>query len=165
MRERERDFRALLQIDRDDLDTEVAQQPTLYNEVARAYATAISIRDELAKEIKVVRAEVGLDVRRRQEKKGGDTREKALDALVETDVRVKEINERSRVAALRAGILEADKESFKQRGFAIKMLCDMDNDMREARNDVRGPARQERLQDSYDSRRKEATMRRKRERI
>src|SRR6184192_378855 len=61
-------YRALLALDRDDLDSAVADQPELFNKVADAHTLAVAERDAL-----------DLDLERMQAKVAGVYRQQAAD--------------------------------------------------------------------------------------
>jgi hypothetical protein len=112
-----------LKIDKNDLDSELVNQPNLYFKVGKFYAEAMSVRD--AAKLNRDKEQAELDRLVRQE--AYDANEK----ITETQVlnRIKEnpsydvVQDRYAQLSKIAEVWLAMKESFQQRSYAIKDLC------------------------------------------
>jgi hypothetical protein len=119
----EGDFRSRMRIDREQLDLELAEQGELYNHVARKLAAAINERDRLEEDKKLAKAEAALRIRKRQENLKGDVREKAIEALIESDADYRAAVDDYLRSCKKADDLRADTEGMAQRGYALKDLA------------------------------------------
>lgn len=117
-------LREQLQIDRDDLDTGLVEQPDLYYHVAEAFVLAVAKRDEAKLDLEQATAD--LDKQFREAAAEADPPEKLTEAAI-----TRKLASAPRIQTLERGLLrlrvEADKwqalkESFQQRSFMLREL-------------------------------------------
>ena len=119
------EFRRHLLIDKDDLDTEFVQHPSLYFRISEASVLASSRRDEAAEKLKLVDAELDGDVRDDLEKAGQKVTEAQVKASILMHKRHQEAAQQLSDLTFEASRLQALKESFAQRGYALRELASL----------------------------------------
>lgn len=116
-------YKALLRIDRNDLDGDLMRQAQHFFDVSEQLVYAIDRRDTAHDELKRTAAKLGLRIRTELEEKG----EKVTETRVDSEVRKTKEYQAAKTADLEASkeasLWEALKESFKSRGFALGELC------------------------------------------
>jgi hypothetical protein len=113
-----------LEINKDNLDRELVWQAELFHKAAHAYALAVSRRDELKEEIRLLSADLALLLRRKLEAKGKVTEglvQNHLEAAPDYQALRKQLAEASRETE----ILAALKEAYSQRSWMLRELCSM----------------------------------------
>lgn len=115
------EFRERLKIERDDLDTEVAQQPFLFMQIGEEYTMLVSQRDKMKEEVDNLYAFILMQVR---SKKAEEKMTNAdADARVSVDpsyqLKVREYHQLNGEVA-KWGAL---REAFAQRGYMLRELC------------------------------------------
>jgi len=116
----------ILAIDKYDLDTETAKQPTLYNHWAKIACKKRFEYDKAKAAHDVLKAKVELEVRRNPEKFGlGKVTEDTVKAVITTDKRL--IDSMDNVLTLKkeAGELDALTEALQQRKKSIEDLIQL----------------------------------------
>ena len=156
------DYSREIAIDRNDLDTELVKQPSLFLEVAQEYAQAISVRDSLKEAIDVARARVELRIRREAAEEDRKITEAGVKAEVELDKTYRRAVEAWLTAKEAADQLAAAKEAFAQRAFVLKDLCGLYVAGYFSTTSVRGRDATDVQQENYENRRKEMARQRRR---
>lgn len=117
------EFRGYLVINKNALDEEVTQQPSLFFAVAEAYAEAATERDSLKELLGTIDAQ--LDAIVREELEG----EKVTESLVKNRIQVhpnhKAAFESYLEAKQKADVLGALKDAFHTRGYLVRDLCSL----------------------------------------
>lgn len=116
-----REFKGYLKIDKGALDNELMHQPELLFAVSEAYAEASAHRDAMKEALAM--ADAGLDARIREQFKA------TTEAQVKSKIQVDE-QHAARFSAYLTAKFEADqlaalKESFTQRGYMLRDLCQL----------------------------------------
>jgi phosphoglycolate phosphatase-like HAD superfamily hydrolase len=113
---------AKLQIDEDDLDRCLVDQPGLFFQAAEAVAMANSHRDKLALRLKELVATVDQEIRETAEAHKEKTREDGIKHQITLDPEVKQLAREHLEACAQAEKAQALKESYQQRSYALKDL-------------------------------------------
>lgn len=116
-------FESRLRIDKYDLDTEVAEQPRTFEEVADRLAMAKSMRDEAKDNLKTVEAELSLAFREAGDKKGKKPSEKQLADMVQVSSRRRDVFRLFVEAERMTNKLEGLRDSYRDRGFMLREMC------------------------------------------
>jgi hypothetical protein len=111
-----------LQIDEDDLDRCLVEQPKLYYHAAEAMTLANSRRDKLALQLKELTATVNQEVRETIANNKLKSREDDIKQQVLLDPEVKKLAREHLEACTEAELAQALKESYQQRSYALKDL-------------------------------------------
>lgn len=115
------EFREYLKINKQHLDDEVIQQPSLFYEVSEAFALAAAERDALKDRIATIDAELDAEIRTTL----GDA--KVTEAMVKNKVQANSKHETAFEEWLKAkenaDLLGALKEAFQQRSYMLRDLC------------------------------------------
>lgn len=119
------EFEQYLRIDKNALDEALTQQSQLFYKVADAFTEAVAERDALKEKLSLVDAELDGEIRVWLEKDG----EKFTEAMVRNQVQAHKDHEAAFnvyiKAKTRADKIQAMKDSFKMRGYAIRDLCEL----------------------------------------
>lgn len=114
------------EIDKNDLDANVKWQAEAVTRINDVYAHLVSLRDEAEAEIKVVKSEVDASIRLATSKDGGGKlTEDAIKQLIIRDRRTLAAEHRHNVLKRDVERISAAKASYKDRGFAIRMMVDL----------------------------------------
>lgn len=119
------EFRRYLRIDKHSLDDELVSQSELLFKVAEAYLDAAATRDELKERLAVVDAQLDAQVRADLEKNDTKATEAMVKSLVTTHKRHEVASAAYLAARHEANLLQAMKESFKDRGFHVRDLVEL----------------------------------------
>ena len=119
--------REKIAIDKFDLDTMWVDQPKTYHDIADRLALEISRRDEAKNLLADVEAEIDTEIREDAEadlEKNGTKKptETAIKNMVRADKRWKKADELKRELDKNVGLLQALKETFMQRRYALENL-------------------------------------------
>jgi DNA helicase IV len=115
----------VLIINEDSLDIECKYQASFYDEIARSYSEAISIRDELDEQLTRVEAELSLKIRSDAELTGKKLTEKRIEDEITTHKnRIEALNSYLKAKKI-ASDLFSTMQSFSQRADMIKLLCNL----------------------------------------
>lgn len=115
-----------LRIDKDDLDKEVEQHPTLLYNVGLELEMAISQRDAAKQNIKEVESRVYLSLRKWEEdSEGKKVSEAQMSHLVTSHKDVLAANEDYEELAAKVGKLRALKEAYQARSAAMRDLVQL----------------------------------------
>lgn len=116
---------AAIMIDKHALDDCLVQQPELFHKVAERLALEVSLRDEAKNELSIVMAEVDEIVRLHAETSGTKVTETAIKMQIQQHPDV--VMARNVVMGLEksVGLLQALKESYNQRSYALKDLVSL----------------------------------------
>lgn len=117
------EYQARVRINRDDLDTELAQQPECFANVSRQWTLAISRRDAASQKVKRIRAKLYLKLR--DDLKDEKPSETTLSSHIEIDPEFKEANKVLMEATSECSQWEVLKDSFIQRSYALKDLVNL----------------------------------------
>lgn len=119
------EFRRYLKIDKHALDDDIVQQPMLFYEVSEAYVVAAAERDGFKEAL--ARVDAGLDAEIREELEKSDT--KATEAMVKNQIQCHQDHEKAyklyAKAKEQADLLAVMKDSFQQRGYMLRDLCQL----------------------------------------
>lgn len=123
-------LRAAIIIDRHDLDGMWVAQPQQFQEIAERLAMHISYRDEAKDELKDIGAEIDAQIReddaiaveRDKKKKMTET---AIANAIREDPKWKKLNERVIALNREVGQLQALKETFMMRRYALQDLTSL----------------------------------------
>lgn len=118
-------LRQQLQIDRDDLDTCLVEQPDLYYHVAEAYVLAVAKRDEAKLDLEQVTAELGEVMRNAAAVKEEKLTEAAITRKLSDSPRLQEKERALLSLRVEADKWQALKEAFQQRSFMMRELVAM----------------------------------------
>lgn len=118
-------MRESLIIDPDDLDTELTQQPVLFELCAHAFARAKSRRDKAKERQKTIDAR--LTVKYETQLKGAGERPTAgaVGARVEKNKEHVAVRDEYKDASFEADAWEGMVEAYRQRNFMLKSLADL----------------------------------------
>lgn len=116
------EWRKALRIDRNNLDEELEQQPSLFYEVAEACARARSLLDEAHDNVDIVEAELDANIRREAAESDERTTEKAIRAQIHAHPDRVEANEKFLQLKQRTEELDQLRDSFRQRGYMLREL-------------------------------------------
>lgn len=119
------ELECLLKINQHDLDGALLEQPEAFYRISQAYVQAVSMRDKLYEDVKVVDASLDLAIREEFEQEG----KKATEKIIESKVKSHPNHDRAYRSYLsakeEAERLNALKESFLQRSYVLKELCNI----------------------------------------
>lgn len=111
-----------LQIDKDDLDTCLVEQPDLYYHVAEHFVSAVARRDEVKLSIEQVTAELGEQMRKAAAARDEKLTEAAITRKLADTPRLQEMEAQYLHLRLEADKWQALKEAFQQRSFMLREL-------------------------------------------
>lgn len=118
------EFKGYLTIDKNALDDELVQQPSLVFEVSEAYEKAAELRDKLKEELATIDAELDGIVRIELAKK-----DKVTEAAVKAAIQMHKKHEAAFNAYVKAktdaGILNGLRESFSTKSKALDGLVEL----------------------------------------
>lgn len=134
------EFRSYLKVNKNRLDDELVQQPSLLFEVSEELLRAIDARDALKNDLMVIEAEEDTRIRK--------AADQAEEKVTEGAVKAKVATSKKRQAAYAtymdqkavADQLSALKEAFIARGYAIRDLCQLTVANYFQSNSIRGDA-------------------------
>jgi hypothetical protein len=115
-------LRAQLQIDKDDLDTCLVEQPDLYYHVAEAYVMAVAKRDEAKLNMEQVTAELDKQFRQAAAEAEEKLTEAALSRKLTASPRMQTLEKDYLLYRVEADKWQALKEAFQQRSFMLREL-------------------------------------------
>lgn len=119
------ELKALLAINKANLDDEVSKQPSLFFDVAEAVVAAVSERDTLKEQLASVDAELDGVTRTFLAKR----EEKVTEAMVKNAIQKDKRHEKAFDAYMKikteADLLLAMKEAFAQRSYMLRDLCQL----------------------------------------
>lgn len=121
------ELEAGLRIDLTDINQANAEQPELYYRVASRVAAAQSERDTAKLDLEDIEASMEMTVRKAAEEDGKKLTDKAIAAEVEADRSV--IGAKHRLAQATATLLKLNalKDAYHQRGYALENLSGLQN--------------------------------------
>jgi hypothetical protein len=119
------DLRVGLRIDKNDLDTALMEQPDAYWRVSEAYVMACSRRDEMKLEMGQATAELDKQYRGEAEKAGDKLTEKSLQSQIDLAPKIIDFKKKYGAACLKADLLAAMKESYRDRSGALRELSQL----------------------------------------
>ncbi len=119
------ELRGLLKINQNDLDTEISQQPVIYDQVSQASAITRSLLDQVKSNIDNIEADVSLEIRVTADREEEKLTEGAIKALIHTDK-----ERRKAVAQMLTLKFQADEwdkleNSFRARGYMLRELASL----------------------------------------
>lgn len=117
------EFRKYLVIDKNALDDEVIQQPTLVCKVAEAYVEAAALRDACKEAVATIDAQIDVGVR--EELEGEKITETIVRNRVQTHQAHKEAWDAYLTAKYEADVLGALKDAFVNRGFMLRDMVQL----------------------------------------
>lgn len=119
-------LRAALAIDKSALDDELIRQPMLMEQVGEAYAEACAQRDWAKEELETINSKLSHAARKRLAK---DAKYKITEGMVLEEIQASPQHQKAFEdyldAKLEADKLQALKDSFHQRGFMLRDLCNL----------------------------------------
>lgn len=118
-------LRSRLLIDKTSLDEEVIQQPELFFQAASEAAMAGSLAEEAKEAIKALAADLSLRVRTALEAEGKKSTEALVQSLVEEDRNYKKAKRDFLEYNKQYELLSALKDSYVQRAWMIRHLCEL----------------------------------------
>jgi hypothetical protein len=118
-------FESQLEINKYDLDTEVSKQPRIAEQVGERYAMAKSLRDQAKDDLKTVAAERAIEIRAQRDRDGEKITDKIIEDLVQIDQFRKKAFKRYVEAERYMTHLEELRDSFRERGFMLKEMCNL----------------------------------------
>lgn len=114
-----------LRIDEHKLEDELKAQPEMRHDVGIQLAYAISRRDQIEKDLKILKAEVGRDFRSAAVKDNEKVTVSEVADAVLLDKEVKQEEQKLIDASRDVKLLEAARDAVKDRGYAIGRLTDL----------------------------------------
>lgn len=118
-------LREQLQIDRDDLDTCLVEQPDLYYHVAEAYVLAVAKRDEAKLDLEQATADLDKQFREAAAAAEEKVTEAALSRKLASAPRIQKLERELLGLRVEADKWQALKEAFQQRSFMMRELVAM----------------------------------------
>ncbi len=118
-------FDKLLDIDRNNLDKEILEQPRLFFEVIKLYTQATKERHEAKKALERLEAKLCQAVRMKAIEQGTKITESFVKERVELDTDYQKLNQEFLEAQHEMELLEGLKESFAQRQYSLKSYIDL----------------------------------------
>ena len=119
----QRDYAALIRIDRNQLDDELIRQPEIFAWLSEDLVTAIAIQDEKKNRVPVIEAELNQKIRKQLDRAGEKYTEAVINSRVLThEDRTQALNEYTQARA-NAGRLMGLKEAFSQRANMLRELA------------------------------------------
>jgi hypothetical protein len=116
-----RELKTALQIDRDDLDRCLVEQPGLFYQVAKAVAIALSERHGLEFQLKKAEAALNRQLRETAIKNSEKLTETALSKRVVLMPTIQKLRRQLLQAKLQADQTLALKEAFQQRSYTLRL--------------------------------------------
>lgn len=117
------EFRNYLEIDKNSLDDEVVQHPSLFFRVSEAYVEAAAVRDIAKEELATVDAELDRQIRENFEG------EKITEATIKNQIQTHKAHKAAMDAYLtakhNADLLGVLKEAFSVKGYMVRDLCSL----------------------------------------
>lgn len=114
-----------LAIDRDDLDSSLADQPNLYFHVADVYSRALADREKAQSELSKMKAKIDNEIRYRIAEEGVKRTEGSIEKEMKGDERYHEARAEWEDRAALAERWGALKESYQQRSFMLRELVQL----------------------------------------
>ncbi len=148
------EFKSYLQIDKDALDDEIVQQPSLFYRVSETYVQVASKRDALKEQLARVDAELDAEVRDDLDKSDAKVTEAIVKNQVQCSLRHEQAFKAYLAAKEEADLLTAMKEAFHMRGYMLRDLVQLHVANYFENSAIRGTAQTDRHR--YDQQR--ATM-------
>lgn len=118
-----REFRNALQIDKNDLDTMLVEQPVLFHEVMDEHALAVSRRDKAKNDLDTSYSETYLNLRRKTSK--DKPSEAALKHMVETSEPVQDAQAEYFKLKKLADRWDALVSAFKDRSYMLREIANL----------------------------------------
>lgn len=115
-------YRNKLAIDREDLQTCLAEQARLFYEVANAHVMAIAERDQFKLDIEELHAALDQSIRKEAEEKEEKTTESGIQQRIKDDRDMRELKGQHLEAGKQADEWGALKEAFHQRSYMMREL-------------------------------------------
>lgn len=126
MPERDLDwFRGKLRIDKDDLDTEITKQPTLFFDVCDACAAALNERDGANERQKETKASLQKEAAAALDAEGTRFSIDKANAWIEQNKDYKKARARYKEAEAELARWEGMREAFRQRSSALRALAEL----------------------------------------
>jgi len=126
----EKEFENILEIDKTRLDDEAENQPYLVWDYGRMMAKALKALDEAKAQLKVIEAEVDIEIREHPEKCGLDPNKKPTENAIKSatlrNKKYKKANQDYIDAQYRVNMLEAATKSLDHRRTSLSMLDGQD---------------------------------------
>lgn len=119
------ELRHALKLNKSDLEREVLEQPALFQEVAETLARAISRRDGLKERVSRIGSTLYEEVRRKLERDGQKTTEKAIASAIETEREYEDARDAYKAAESEVLLWTALKEAYQQRSFMLREIVSM----------------------------------------
>lgn len=116
------DLKGQLQIDTDDLDGSLVEQPDLYYHVAEQFALAVANRDTSKLELEEAQAELDEQYRKKALEDDVKITEAALSKKLIATPRIQELERALLATRAEADKWQALKEAFQQRSFMLREL-------------------------------------------
>lgn len=116
------DAAAGLQIDRDDLDGCLVDQPESFYHAAVAYSKAVARRDAVKLELEHLAANLDVKIRADADKAGTKTTETGIKNEIQLDADYHDAKSALLEASAEVDRLQALKEAFQQRSFMLREL-------------------------------------------
>lgn len=119
------DLKAAVQIDKNDLDSCLVQQPDLFYRVSEEYTLARSLQDEIKFDITQLEAELGAQFRKEAEGEKKPPTDTAVKALIAATPKMIDLQKELLAASKRVGKWGALKEAYDMRASALKSLTQL----------------------------------------
>ena len=119
-------FRASLEIDEDDLDRALAEQPRLFYEVAEALTIAVSRQRGIAMQLKDLKARLHLVIRDTAARRNEKTREDNIKNRNILASVIKKLDLEYLDASAHVKEVRAMKEAYQQRSYALKDMVSIE---------------------------------------
>jgi hypothetical protein len=119
------ELEAELQIDENNLDQCLVAQPGLYWQVAKRHAIAVSDHEAAKKSMAEIEAEIDLEIRKTARNRENRIIEKEIESRKRKDPRLERAVRKMLSLKHEAQLLDALKETFQMRSYAIKELVQL----------------------------------------
>lgn len=155
------EFSEALRIDRDDLDTELVQQPQLFHDVSDEWALAISRRDAAKIRRNKEHAKLRIEIKDEVEISGQRATDSLLQALMDKHPRYIKTSLAHNQACEEADRWGALKDAFLQRSYALKDLVALFGQQYFERDSSTAGTRSQRAEAEYEQTRSKLAEERK----
>ena len=117
-----REYQRMLKIDKEQLDRELAEQPTLYENVGELHAIALANRDSKKNALEIVLAETDRKIRKESKER---ITEAQVAKLIELDDDVQQARHELVEAKLEESKWAAVKDAYSQRAYILRDLAQL----------------------------------------
>lgn len=119
------EYKSLLKIDKNALDDELLKQSERFYDVSNSLSLAVSLRDKAYEDLKLLEAELDIDVRRQFESEGRKSTEGLIRAEILSDTSRQSAVQHHLDTKTKVDQFTVLKESFQQRSYMLRELVQL----------------------------------------